>query len=252
MEVIPGLDNSISLTLAMSGILIAVFVQAVIHRLVQCSRTPQIHPDNEQAVNEVRQSRAPRNSSSADATTPDGARAPDVCPICLEGITFGIETNCRHQFCGSCFCAYWQHTSPLAQPNCPVCRGQLRFLVKCFTPEEIQADATQERSDVESQIALFNRRYSGNPVSFLDQLRDLPALMRYGVRALLDGDGISCLLRLRLIVLSLFVFFYVVSPLDIFPESVVGAFGLLDDCLVCVVFFIYMAALFRGRLAANS
>nr|CDS31334.1 ring finger protein 170 [Hymenolepis microstoma] len=116
----------------------------------------------------------------------------------------------------------------------------------------MQSSVSSNRFQIESNVDLFNRRYSGNPVSFIDQLRDLPVLLRYFWRAIFDGEGnISCLLRLRLIVLFLFVFFYVISPLDIFPESIVGVFGLLDDCLVCLVFCIYLGALFRGRLVAD-
>ncbi len=88
----------------------------------------------------------------------------------------------------------------------------------------------------------------------MDQLRDLPALLRYGARAIIDGEGegISWLLRIRLVILSCFVFFYIISPLDIFPESVLGIFGLLDDGIVCAVFLIYFASYFRRRLAAGG
>ncbi|EUB63139.1 RING finger protein [Echinococcus granulosus] len=255
MEIISGLENSISLVLILSSIIVAVFLVSLIRRFMSPSEISQIHPESEQTVNEVRQSRATRNrcTSNGDSAPSSNIAEVDDCPICLEDLKFAVETNCRHRFCGECFYAYWQRFPPLSQPNCPVCRSQLRFLLKRFTPTDLDTGDPAERSEVESRVAVFNRRFSGNPVSLMDQIRDLPVLLRYCWRVMFEGEaGISCLLRLRLIVLFLFVFFYVISPLDIFPESIVGVFGLLDDCLVCLVFFIYVAALFRGHLIADA
>ncbi|KAM7538858.1 hypothetical protein Aperf_G00000048375 [Anoplocephala perfoliata] len=251
MELISGLENSVSFVFMLSSILIVLFVRTLVQWFVS-SNTPRIHPESEQTVSEVRKTIASRGlSTNPNGTSFDSAES-DVCPICLEDFKFCVETNCRHKFCGVCFHTYWQRISPLSQLICPVCRGQLRFLLKRFTSAEIQCETSQERTQVESNVDIFNRRYSGNPVSLLNQLRDLPVLLRYFWRVVFDGEeGISCLLRLRLIVLFLFVFFYVISPLDIFPESIVGIFGLLDDCLVCLVFCMYLGALFRGRLVAD-
>lgn len=63
---------------------------------------PQIHPESEQTVNEVRQSRAPRNNFTPNGgvTSSFTVTEADTCPICLEDLKFAVETNCRHQFCG--------------------------------------------------------------------------------------------------------------------------------------------------------
>ncbi|VDO08134.1 unnamed protein product [Rodentolepis nana] len=252
MEIISGLENSVSAVFVLSSVFIVLFVRAIVKRFTSSSST-YIHPESQQTVDEVRQTIISRSLASYTHvdTSPSNGEI-DICPICLENLKFCVETNCRHRFCGDCFYAYWQQMSPLSNPICPVCRGQLRFVLKRFTIPEMQSDMSLSRSQIESNVDLFNRRYSGNPVSFIDQLRDLPVLLRYFWRVIFDGEGnISCLLRLRLIVLFLFVFFYVISPLDIFPESIVGVFGLLDDCLVCLVFCIYLGALFRGRLVAD-
>ncbi|VDL95606.1 unnamed protein product, partial [Schistocephalus solidus] len=240
-----------------------------------------IHPDSQQSVDEVRSRLSrPRDSEGQEV----------ACPICLDNAAYMVETNCRHCFCGkqafvnfpvpslsfsgfscnavfangagydategfnprgTCFCAYWQQSSPLVQPSCPVCRGQLRFLIKRFTEEEMAANS-MERQEVESKVTLFNRRFSGASVSFLDQLRDMPVLLRYALPSLLDGRGISYLLRLRLFILTIFVFFYVISPLDLFPEAMVGAFGMLDDIIIFLLFGLYVAALCRRHITVTN
>nr|CUU99930.1 hypothetical transcript [Hymenolepis microstoma] len=66
---------------------------------------------------------------------------------------------------GDCFYAYWQRISPFSKPICPVCRGQLRFVPKRLTLPEMQSSVSSNRFRIESNVDLFNRRYSGNPVS---------------------------------------------------------------------------------------
>ncbi|KAM3184563.1 hypothetical protein ACTXT7_008109 [Hymenolepis weldensis] len=207
MEIISGLENSVSAVFMFSSVFIALFVRALLKLFVP-SGTPQIHPESEQTVNEVT-------------------------------VFMRIGSEFHHFL--SRFALY----------------AALRFILKRFSLPEMQMEVSSDRSQIENNVDLFNHRYSGNPVSvnenLINQLRDLPVLLRYFWRVIFDGEGdISCLLRLRLIVLFLFVFFYVISPLDIFPESIVGVFGLLDDCLVCLVFCIYLGALFRGRLVADA
>ena len=46
------------------------------------------------------------------------------------------------------------------------------------------------------------------------------------------------------------VIVYVISPLDILPESVLGIFGLLDDLLIAVYGALQMIIVFRQNLAS--
>lgn len=59
-------------------------------------RTALIHPESETAVTAIRQRLEPRSSASRDSTA--------QCPVCLDSVQYGLETNCGHLFCGKSFC----------------------------------------------------------------------------------------------------------------------------------------------------
>ena len=42
---------------------------------------------------------------------------------------------------------------------------------------------------------------------------------------------------------------YILSPLDILPEAVLGIIGLLDDLVVLLAMLVYLACLYRAGLA---
>jgi RING finger protein 170 len=41
---------------------------------------------------------------------------------------------------------------------------------------------------------------------------------------------------------------YVLSPIDILPENVLGLFGFFDDFLVLLIVFLHLAAVYRSLL----
>lgn len=41
---------------------------------------------------------------------------------------------------------------------------------------------------------------------------------------------------------------YVLSPVDILPENVLGLFGFFDDFLVLLIVFLHLAAVYRSLL----
>ena len=55
-------------------------------------RPPYIHPDSELTISETRDRLQPRSDRehTSDAT----------CPVCLDNVQYGLETNCGHLFCG--------------------------------------------------------------------------------------------------------------------------------------------------------
>ena len=55
----------------------------------------------------------------------------------------------------------------------------------------------------------------------------------------------------RLLRLCLFVL-YIVSPIDLLPEAVLGAIGLVDDLLVVVLLLVVLAGVYRATLHAQG
>ncbi|KAL0351316.1 UNVERIFIED_CONTAM: E3 ubiquitin-protein ligase [Sesamum calycinum] len=44
---------------------------------------------------------------------------------------------------------------------------------------------------------------------------------------------------------------YVISPVDIIPEALLGIFGLLDDLIIVFICFLHVAALYRAVLVTR-
>ncbi|CAM9632560.1 unnamed protein product [Discosporangium mesarthrocarpum] len=43
---------------------------------------------------------------------------------------------------------------------------------------------------------------------------------------------------------------YVISPVDIIPEALVGVLGLMDDVLAVLIFLVYLSIVYRAVLVA--
>ena len=76
-------------------------------------------------------------------------------------------------------------------------------------------------------------------------------LIPHLVRQIFSFEGLTWTYRLRTILIFLTTIFYVISPLDILPESLVGIVGLVDDLLVIVGAGLYFVASYRQNLAAQ-
>ncbi|XP_034036276.1 E3 ubiquitin-protein ligase RNF170-like [Thalassophryne amazonica] len=96
------------------------------------------------------------------------------CPVCLQMVSFPVQTNCGHLFCAPCLITYWRHGSWLDAVSCPLCRQKVSVLCHLFS---------ESRSDVQSKEVLgkitdYNRRYSGEPQRVMDYLCDTPLLLQ--------------------------------------------------------------------------
>ncbi|CAB1332504.1 unnamed protein product, partial [Coregonus sp. 'balchen'] len=121
-----------------------------------------IHPENQEHV------RAVREQLQSEQETPAKPRLQyytDMsCPVCLMQAVLPVETNCGHLFCGSSIIAYWRCGTWLGAINCPVCRKSV---------EDGQAEPILILQDLND----YNRRFSGQPRSIMDRLRDVPTLL---------------------------------------------------------------------------
>ncbi|KAE9454894.1 hypothetical protein C3L33_13200, partial [Rhododendron williamsianum] len=84
---------------------------------------------------------------------------------------------------------------------------------------------------------------------FLQRFRDLPFLLRRLSRDILDPQrSLPFVIRTR-VYLSMFLSaIYILSPVDIIPEGIVGVIGLLDDALIALICFLHIATLYRSVL----
>lgn len=60
------------------------------------------------------------------------------------------------------------------------------------------------------------------------------------------------LLQLRVIVLIIFTLLYWVLPVDLLPEALFGAVGLLDDAFVGLMLLLYCISIYRETLVAAA
>lgn len=262
-QFVEGLDNSVLGVFVTLGALTTAVLFVSLRYSVELltgsgSQQTRIHPDNEAVVRATRELLARNGSTPQQDTTTNNGRSHlrtqhDItCPICLDTLRYGVETNCGHKACGSCWIAYYDSHSPVVQAlRCPVCRRDVNILFTYFTSTESAATA-EPRDRITSHVGLYNRRFSGDPVPFLDQLRELPTFLRHLFREFFTFRGLFIMVRVRLLFCLLFVFLYVLAPLDIIPEAVFGFFGLIDDALIILIILIYLNSLFRNVIHERS
>ncbi|CAF4247011.1 unnamed protein product [Rotaria socialis] len=198
-------------------------------------RNTTIHADNRQNVEAFRE--RTQQNSRADVTdeTSSYIRRPrhDTCPICLtDSSVLSVETNCGHLFCGQCIITYWKYQMNwMSGMHCPVCRQSITVLLRCFADDETTAD-NDIRETVITNVRDFNRRFSGAPRTFREYIYDIPVLIPHIIRQMFTVQNLAWTYRLRIILILFTVIAYVLSPLDILPESVLGFLGFFDDLLV--------------------
>lgn len=222
-----------------------------------------IHPESEENVQNIREEiqhqRQTNESNSANGTANGQAtHAPPTpghrpvrtnngdlqCPVCLADAQFAVQTNCGHLFCGNCIITYWRHGIWLGAVKCPVCRQTVTLLLINFTHEEHNS-ATETKRAIVDAIYQYNRRFSGEPRTWQEHLRDLPTLLRHAFSEFFTVGGLVWMFRLRIIVCFLAALLYFISPFDIIPEAVFGILGFLDDIFILLLLAIYIALIYR-------
>mmetsp|Transcript_108709 Transcript_108709/g.316283 ORF Transcript_108709/g.316283 Transcript_108709/m.316283 type:complete len:269 (+) Transcript_108709:226-1032(+) len=181
------------------------------------------------------------------------------CPICMEPSSYGCETMCGHAFCTLCLSTYWkslpQGTSrPL---NCPYCRRQVTLLVANFSPEELaNVETTRLR---QAELDEYNSMHGGGrdvgPIQYLTHMRVLlTALAREFARrpVSIALSMVATAYRLRRGLSLLLSVLYVISPVDLLPEAVLGVVGLIDDFVVIMFILVVVAGLYEAMVLARA
>ncbi|KAG8317482.1 E3 ubiquitin-protein ligase RNF170-like [Homalodisca vitripennis] len=183
---------------------------------------------------------------------PSYNRSEEPCPICYHGpITFAVETDCYHLFCGTCMLGliqYARHRNII----CPVCRAEVLMLYPVFTGEEYSSERlsnnARTRDSLISEIQEYNRLFSGGNRTLLQTIFELPVFVRRLWRSFNNPDDILVQNRMKtlLYVILLLVALYILFPFDLFPEVYFGLFGFLDDLLVITVSLFYLTSVYRS------
>ncbi|KAL8059947.1 hypothetical protein ABFX02_03G120700 [Erythranthe guttata] len=177
----------------------------------------------------------------------DGPPENDVCSICHAPFHIPLQANCSHWFCGSCFLLLWDHGAALHPCKCPLCRREITLLV----PSEASSRQyhVADVAEVLQRIERYNRLYGEHSNGITQRMRDLPFLLRRLLRDMMDPQrSIPFVIRARVYLAMIVSFIYVISPVDIIPEGLLGVFGLLDDLIIVLICFLHVAALYRAVL----
>ncbi|XP_075247793.1 E3 ubiquitin-protein ligase RNF170-like [Convolutriloba macropyga] len=231
---------------------------------------PELHPESMEYVEMTRNA---RNLDAASGLREGafGRISTDSCPICLVPFrgdpadssnpnssnsstrAIPVETNCGHLFCSECLLRFHQLSTVISALSCPVCRQRVTLLmwdrsaVLSNTREGgggLNAELRQQLSSIQA----YNRRFSGQPRSFIDILRDMPILIRHFVRNLFSVSGIRLLFRFRSFVFITTCLLYIVLPLDLLPEALFGILGLIDDIFIILCAVTWISIQYRNQM----
>ncbi|KAK1276402.1 hypothetical protein QJS04_geneDACA001840 [Acorus gramineus] len=171
----------------------------------------------------------------------------DVCSVCHDDFSLPCQANCSHWFCGNCILRVWHHSSALRPCKCPICRRSITLLIPSGSTTQRHGDP--EGSQVLENIEKYNRLFGGGSHSLFQRLQDLPFLIRRLLRELIDPQrSLPLVIRARVLFAMVLSAVYVLSPIDILPEAVLGVVGFVDDFLVVLVVFLHLAAIYRSVL----
>ncbi|EFH69493.1 hypothetical protein ARALYDRAFT_889762 [Arabidopsis lyrata subsp. lyrata] len=170
----------------------------------------------------------------------------EVCSICHGHFNTPCQSNCSHWFCGNCIMLVWRHGSTLRPCKCPLCRRPISLLVPSEETVRSRNDATV--SEVLHDVETYNRVFGGQSSGLIQDARSsllTPKLLR----EMMDPRRtLPLVIRARVYIALILSAIYIISPIDIIPEGVLGVIGLLDDLLIALICFLHVAALYRSVL----
>ncbi|PIN12505.1 hypothetical protein CDL12_14886 [Handroanthus impetiginosus] len=180
----------------------------------------------------------------------DGPPENDVCSVCHSNFHLPCQANCSHWFCGSCILQVWNHAAALHPCRCPLCRREITLLV----PSEA-ASRQRNRDDVAEilqGIQRYNRLYGERSNGLFQRMQDLPFLLKRLLRDIMDPQrSLPLVLRTRVYLAVIGSALYVISPVDIIPEALLGILGFVDDLIIIFICFLHVAALYRAVLVSR-
>ena len=181
---------------------------------------------------------------------PENAAEPlnTECPICQSTPTQPIQTNCNHKFCSNCFIQWWRTRGTGAPAPCPFCRCEVTFLLIGYNQTGLDADARGILSKVHDYNRKFSRRtFTHSWTRFYTQ--DAVVIFNYIWHSynLLPHD-----VKMAVLGYTVILILYLISPIDILPEAILGPIGLIDDGAAIAVFLRQVLVRFVNSLATQA
>ncbi|KAK9497956.1 hypothetical protein O3M35_003851 [Rhynocoris fuscipes] len=236
MPVIEGIDDEVIVT----GL---VFIATLIYCLVIIYRRFFRYTRYTGPIQNLENRQPPSNEEDS----------PEHCSICWNFMSFALETDCNHSFCGSCLMTLYHYNldSPLSFITCPLCRSEVSLLFTMFSETELMLQPDSESGANRDRIVLFARTYNSMQTwslnSLFARLREVPVLFRHYLDDVYNGrifvDGFVHAIRFYFM-LSLSIV-YLWLPHDLIPETIFGALGFIDDILFFVLVIVYLAFIYR-------
>ncbi|XP_052189187.1 uncharacterized protein LOC127799307 [Diospyros lotus] len=171
----------------------------------------------------------------------------DCCSICHANFNVPCQANCSHWFCGNCILQAWSYGSTFQPCKCPLCRREITLLI----PSDASSRQRQDSQVAETlgNIERYNRYFGERANGLIQRLQDLPFLLRRLLREIMDPQrSLPLFIRARVYLAMLVSAIYILSPVDIIPEGILGIIGLFDDALIALICFLHVAALYRSVL----
>lgn len=84
------------------------------------------------------------------------------------------------------------------------------------------------------------------------QVRDSPTILRHVFNELVSLNGISLCNRLWIILALILALLYLISPVDLIPELILGPIGFIDDIVLIFAALIYIAQLYRRDIGERN
>ncbi|XP_073099052.1 uncharacterized protein [Elaeis guineensis] len=171
----------------------------------------------------------------------------DICSVCHEDFTLPCQANCSHWFCAHCILGVWHHGFAREPCKCPICRRTITLLIPAEAVQQQRHDP--EVSQVLGNVERYNRLFGGGSPNLSQMLQDLPFFLRRMLTELMDPQrSLPFFFKARMVLALVLSSIYVLSPVDIIPEGVLGYVGFFDDLLILLIVFLYLTAIYRTIL----
>ena len=130
--------------------------------------------------------------------------------------------------------------------SCPCCRRRVDVLTTQNWTNQQKASASGIQ--LLARVREFNSKFSNEPRSWSEMLRDTPVLLSKLWRDFLaePGRALKWLIQVRVLFALITTFTYLFSPIDLIPELLFGIAGFVDDIFLIALAGSYLATIYRS------